>query len=81
MSLLIQNINLTEKIKDKMDNICPNCGGQVSSDDLLCPHCNELIIDNPQETKVFVCPVCGAENPPGETKCRFCCSIMPETIA
>jgi len=63
-----------------MNKICPNCGNEVSEEDLMCPHCNELIIDDPQETKIYVCPVCGAENPPGVRSCQFCCSIMPESF-
>jgi RNA polymerase subunit RPABC4/transcription elongation factor Spt4 len=64
-----------------MNRICPNCQKEVGDDDLMCPHCSELILDDPQENKAYVCPVCGAENPPGVKSCRFCCSILPEIIS
>ncbi|MCF6240917.1 MAG: zinc ribbon domain-containing protein [Bacteroidales bacterium] len=63
-----------------MNKVCPNCKNAISNDDLLCPHCNELILDDPQEGEKFICPVCGAENPPGTKSCKFCCSILPETF-
>ena len=61
-----------------MDKVCPNCNNKVGDDALICPHCNELLLDNPQETKAFICPVCGEENPQGVKSCQFCCSILPE---
>lgn len=51
-----------EKIEDNISE-CPNCGIAVNETDTL-------------KKDVFVCPVCGAENSPGERKCSYCCSLF-----
>ncbi len=50
---------------DDILNDCPNCGISINETEIL-------------KESVFFCPVCGAENPPGERKCHFCCSLFPK---
>ncbi|RLD53364.1 MAG: hypothetical protein DRI94_00025 [Bacteroidetes bacterium] len=58
--------------------VCKFCG--ESFDDVLreCPNCG-ISFDETGVLKEadYICPVCGAENPPGERKCSFCCSLFP----
>ena len=57
--------------------ICKFCHEEIPENFFECPNCgipaNETGI--PKEDR-YICPVCGAENPPGERKCVFCCSIF-----
>ncbi|NPA68977.1 MAG: hypothetical protein GXO50_10250 [Chlorobi bacterium] len=56
---------------------CKFCGEQIPDNVFECPNCG-INIDETGTLKsdVYICPVCGAENPPGERKCNYCCSLF-----
>ncbi|NOZ34182.1 MAG: hypothetical protein GXO80_02665 [Chlorobi bacterium] len=57
--------------------ICNFCKEKIPDDAFECPNC-KIPTDETGILKeaVYICPVCGAENPPGERKCMFCCSLF-----
>lgn len=57
---------------------CKFCGETVEEDFLICPECGLSQDENGTVRDVYICPVCGAENLPGQRKCDFCCSLFPK---
>ncbi len=56
---------------------CRFCGEEIPEDAFICPNCNISVNETgiPKDN-VFICPVCGRENPPEERKCNYCCSLF-----
>ncbi len=57
---------LDEILEESEQLTCPSCGGVISAEDTVCPHCGAELED------VYICPACGAEVPPGATSCPSC---------
>ena len=56
---------------------CPNCKMEIPDNTFVCPHCNTLILEESEDnSENYTCPICGQENPQGERKCQYCCSIF-----
>ncbi|MEN8121106.1 MAG: zinc ribbon domain-containing protein [Bacteroidota bacterium] len=62
----------------KITKNCPKCGEIIDEQDLICPNCNELVIEESTNNQEYTCPVCGAQNEEGSKSCAFCCSIISQ---
>ncbi len=56
---------------------CKFCQEEIPDNSFICPNCEIPVNETgvPEE-EVYICPVCGAENQPGERKCKYCCSLF-----
>ncbi|NCB06569.1 MAG: zinc-ribbon domain-containing protein [Bacteroidia bacterium] len=52
-----------------MDNKCFKCGNPVQGSDKFCPHCGNIINNQPAAS---VCQVCNHQNPVGSSFCEKC---------
>jgi hypothetical protein len=55
---------------------CENCQSPVNGDVEFCEECGIPVHSVKDEESFFICPVCEAKNPPGEKKCKYCCSLF-----
>jgi ribosomal protein L40E len=52
---------------------CQKCGSKNRDDDLYCVQCGaELKVIGKDDSVVFACPYCDAENPEAATECQSC---------
>src|SRR5437899_11164864 len=55
---------------------CPNCGGGLAEDSLLCEFCSAALAWSQKDERLdvvsVVCPTCGTESPPVEEVCGGC---------
>ncbi|RLD63351.1 MAG: hypothetical protein DRI95_11830 [Bacteroidetes bacterium] len=61
-----------------MSKNCPKCDEIIDEQDVICPNCHELTIEDNTDYLGGICQVCGAQNEQGSKSCVFCCSIIPE---
>lgn len=56
---------------------CNFCGEKTEENISECPNCGiEINETGTTKENMYVCRVCGAENPLGERKCNYCCSLL-----
>lgn len=58
-------------------NFCPHCEEVIPEAVQFCPHCQTQLSPPAVQVEVeqYICPVCGAANPPDARSCASCCSI------
>ena len=59
--------------------VCNFCSEEFDDRLAECPNCGISVYETGAvKEDIYICPVCGAENSPGETKCQYCCSLFTD---